>query len=421
MEDSDESILTRRDYAYFLARLRLGVPHKNLRQLQWGQIQIDDSGAWVTWTDEHERSSIPEDVFQAILEYLKASGRLEGLRPQAYIFAPLLDPLKQAAGDHPGDWDDSRCLGNAQIWETLKRYGRLAGIPDPKLTMRALRHTAVMLRLEVGDDLEAVHAFLHAPSPQLVPTSQLVSTSQYLKALPPPDPHNEDLRDLQADPPQLPDRKPCHFKPWDNMTHGMSARRQPPEEVAAILAEEIQGMEEEITGVRVLHRELLEMQKRTTDPGEVALLTDAYSRSAARLANMIQIDDELKKRRKQDNWPEEFLQRLAEGAWERGEEFDIEVEKDLAWGGEGALAANARRLAEEIAGTRVALRRTYQLAMESEGVHRRAYLTDIYGRGCSRLVKLLQMEGDGQTRLKIYINQTVDDVILAIQEEWGLQ
>ncbi len=36
-------------------------------------------------------------------------------------------------------------------------------------------------------------------------------------------------------------RKPFAFKAWDNMTHGMSAKSQPPEEVAAILAEEIAG------------------------------------------------------------------------------------------------------------------------------------------------------------------------------------
>ncbi|HEX6304965.1 MAG TPA: hypothetical protein VFZ76_12290, partial [Anaerolineales bacterium] len=69
----------------------------------------------------------------------------------------------------------------------------------------------------------------------------------------------------------------------------------------------------------------------------------------------------------------------------------------------------------------VALRRTFQQALESETPQGRAYLTDVYGRGCSRLVHLLSLEGDDQTRLKIYVNQVVDDVILAIQEEWGLK
>ena len=78
-------------------------------------------------------------------------------------------------------------------------------------------------------------------------------------------------------------------------------------------------------------------------------------------------------------------------------------------------------LAEEIAGMRVALRRTFQRAMESEEVPRRVYLTEIYSRGCNRLVKLLSLEGDDQTRLKLYINQVVDDVMLAIDAEWGLK
>ena len=101
--------------------------------------------------------------------------------------------------------------------------------------------------------------------------------------------------------------------------------------------------------------------------------------------------------------------------------MDVEREKALALGGEDAMAANARRLAEEIAGVRVALRRTFQQAMESETARRRTYLTDVYGRGCRRLVKLLSLDGDNQTRLKIYVNRVIDEVILAIQEEWGLK
>jgi hypothetical protein len=116
-----------------------------------------------------------------------------------------------------------------------------------------------------------------------------------------------------------------------------------------------------------------------------------------------------------------LLASLAEGARERGEFLDIEREKALALGGEAVMAANARRRAEEIAGMRVALRRTFQRAMESETARRRVYLTDVYGRGCRRLVKLLSLEGNNYTRLKIYINQVFDEVILAIQEEWGLK
>jgi hypothetical protein len=157
-------------------------------------------------------------------------------------------------------------------------------------------------------------------------------------------------------------------------------------------------MEEEITGLRLLNRSLLEMQKYTTEPAEAGLLAEAYTRSSARLAQMIQIEEEMNKRRPEEDWPHQLIASLAEGAWERGEEFDIELEKERALGGGDGLAANARRLAEETAGMRVVLRRTFRLAIESEEVHRCVYLTEVYSRGCSRLVKLLALEGDGQTR-----------------------
>lgn len=356
---------------------------------------------------------MPREVYEAIVDYLRAAGRVEGMRAEAYIFAPLADALRKGASGKAEDWDERRYVGHKQIWRTLKRYGRLAGIADEKLTLQALRHTATMLRVQAGDGLEEIQEFLQRPPQKFI--------KSYLKALQPPEANTEGLRDVENAPPQFLERDPYRNKPWGGMIHGMAARCQPPEEVAAVLAEDIQGMEEEIVGVRLLNRALLEMQNWTSDPMEVALLTDAYSRAAMRLSKMFETEEAMNKRRPEEDGPEQFLASLAEGAKERGQVLDIEREKALALGGEEALAANARRLAEEIAGMRVALRRTFQRAMESETARRRAYLTDVYGRGCRRLVKLLSLDGDNQTRLKIYVNRVIDEVILGIQDEWGLK
>jgi hypothetical protein len=40
----DNSALSRRDYAFFLARLCLGAPLRNLQQLHWAQIKQDEGG-----------------------------------------------------------------------------------------------------------------------------------------------------------------------------------------------------------------------------------------------------------------------------------------------------------------------------------------------------------------------------------------
>jgi integrase len=53
------SPIGRRDYAFLLARLRLGVPLGYIQRLKWGQVAPDDSGVWVRWTSEGERRRLP--------------------------------------------------------------------------------------------------------------------------------------------------------------------------------------------------------------------------------------------------------------------------------------------------------------------------------------------------------------------------
>jgi site-specific recombinase XerC len=99
----DDSPLGKRDYAFFLARLRVGVPLKALQQLQWGQIQEGDQEVWVRWRPR-AATDLPEDVWQAIQDYLRASGRLAGVQDGDYIFAPLAEPGMAGKTDTPEDW-----------------------------------------------------------------------------------------------------------------------------------------------------------------------------------------------------------------------------------------------------------------------------------------------------------------------------
>jgi integrase len=93
----DPWLLSKRDYAFFLCRLWMGVPFKALQQLKWGQIQVQEDGAWVDWGPGKRSTCLPEEAWQAILDYLQAAGRIgeqrpQGMSPEAYIFAPLADP-----------------------------------------------------------------------------------------------------------------------------------------------------------------------------------------------------------------------------------------------------------------------------------------------------------------------------------------
>lgn len=168
-------------------------------------------------------------------------------------------------------------------------------------------------------------------------------------------------------------------------------------------------------------KELLALQSRATSSSEMAALISAQSLLATRLAEMLKAEKERQAQRPEESWAEQFLARLADSAKERGEEFDIDKEREALLAGDVEAQAAAWRLMEEIAATRLGLRRAFHLAMESEEVQERVHLTNIYGQGCSRLVKLLKAEGLEHTRLEVAMNDLIDQVILEINEEWGLK
>jgi site-specific recombinase XerD len=164
----DPWLLSKRDYAFFLCRLWMGVPFKFLHQLKWGQIQVQEDGAWVDWGPGVRPTCLPEEAWQAILDYLEAAGRVgerrpQGMPPSAYIFAPLADPLGTDASGLASDWDEERPVGSIQLLRILKRYGTLAGIPNEKLTLATLRYTAAAQFLEAAGNREEMNAFLGSP------------------------------------------------------------------------------------------------------------------------------------------------------------------------------------------------------------------------------------------------------------------
>jgi hypothetical protein len=424
----DDCILTKRDYAFFLARLRMGVPLRELQQLRWGEVENGQNGILVNWGGGEaetrrgdgetrrgggsQTAPLPEDVKRAIVDYLRAAGRLEGMRAEAYVFAPLADPLRREAPDRAEDWDDSRCLVTRQFNAVLKTYGRLAGIPDEKLTLQALRHTAAVLRMEAGDSVETIQAFLKH--------SALSYTRHYLKLLPLPPREEGHLRDLANDPPQLPERKAPQFQPGDNLTHGLYAQKQPAEEIAAVLAEDIQGMGEEIAALRALCRGIMEMQNQAENAAQVARLADAYTLAATRLAEMIKAERQSQESRPEDSWGEAFLAMLVESAQRDGADIDIDTARERALASDPEYGAAAWRLVEEIAATRLALRRVFHLAMETQELGERVHLTEVHGRGCGRLARLLKAQGLKHTRLDAVMNKLFDDVHAEVTKELGI-
>jgi len=180
-----------RDYALFLCYLATGRRNSEVRTLKWeafegagdGERQFGERQAgervWYRWSGKgksDKRYECPLPVWQAIHAYLKAAGRLEGIRSDDFIFTALSDHaarLPNVSGkiavvnevnDRIADGETWRPgltpLSMHEVGRLLKRYARLGGLDPGKVKVHTLRHTAAMLRKESGASLEEICQFL---------------------------------------------------------------------------------------------------------------------------------------------------------------------------------------------------------------------------------------------------------------------
>ena len=84
------------------------------------------------------------------------------------------------------------------------------------------------------------------------------------------------------------------------------------------------------------------------------------------------------------------------------------------------MSAASARLTEEIASTRLVLRRLYNLAMETRDAEALMRYTEKYGQGCTRLARLLKAEKDMQGRAADMLMQEINELILELNREFGL-
>jgi integrase len=406
----DPYSLSRRDYAFFLARLHLGVPLHELMHLKWGQIRSDSAGAWVDWDSPRPAQLLPPAVWQAILDYLEASGRLLGISPTAFIFAPLVYGLVEGATGQAADWNEARCISNTQIERILKIYGRLAGIPEKKLTLVALRHTAALLRLEAGDSAEQIQAFLGRSTVQ--------DTRKYLRRLPPLTPPSaaaqtaaEPSPSAAPQPAVEPPPAPVSIRPrqsrWASMTHGCLSKSQPPDELAAMLADQKTGLGEEIAGLRLVARRLRAMQAETASQRELEDLLGAYGRAASQIGTLVRHEKQLARRAKNPGWAQELLALVGQDAGQGRSNPEMQLD--------------SQRLLEEIASLRLVLRRLFAMAQDnSQTVAGVLRLADLCGNACIRLARLLLLEGGQPGELEQELQQGISQALKEVAKELKL-
>jgi hypothetical protein len=393
----DESPVGRRDHAFFLARLYMGIPLEDLRRLQWGQI-MDGEDALVEGRLHHH---VPAEVCEAILAYLGASGRLAGMQPGMSVFAPQADSVKDAMGSRAMDWRADRYISYNQILKSLKKYGGLVKIPSEKLNLNVLRYTAIRLRLDQGASLEQMRTFMGS---RLLP-HRLASLLRNLPPLPEDGPQAGEV-EIQALPPN---RQPKLLQLGDGITHGLYARRQPSEAVMAILALGIQGMDEELERWQILVDGLMERFERDPSAQDVIHLVDAYSQACVKRAGLEKAVRELGKekgnprsrnfRGQPDTAPLEI---------EARREFEaIQREK----------RAGKRGPAETIAGFRVMLRYIFAQACEDQNDAQYIYHVGIYGTVCQRMLWQMRLEGDEEKQFEEYKFEVLNQVLTELRAE----
>jgi len=134
---SGRSIVHKRDYAILLLFFSTGLRRSEVIRLRWRDIHINGGiriRAKVKGGDYRERAVDDVRVRDAILEYLRASGRLDRMEPDAPLWT---------AHDRTGLNTGTPLSGHA-FAKRLKRYGVLAGIGDD-IHIHQTRHTVAHL------------------------------------------------------------------------------------------------------------------------------------------------------------------------------------------------------------------------------------------------------------------------------------
>lgn len=436
----DDSILSKRDHTFLQMRLRMGAPLPYLLGLRWGQIEIDREGVWITWPavwmgrrKEAVRQRAPQEAWEAMVDYLRAAGRLEGMRAEDYVFTALKDPLRQAASGQAGEWKEEQAISRSQVSKVVKLFGRRAGIRDDKLTLAALRHTAAMLRVEAGDDARAIQTFLLRPG--------LDDTRKYLKRLVElPGKQGQELpageaeRRMEAQKPQeLPElrRRPHHKQRLEGLRHGLEAIEQPKEELQRALAERKEGLEDEIEGLRELQGRvygLLAALQATAEGGDeealpVALIAQAAEVFSANAARMIKLGQAIK--RLDELRRENSILQMWEQLRERMQKIRIPGEEPPMLAPLNPLDYGNPGLLEGCAALRLALGRILALSRLA-GPAELLYLARLYGVVSVRLSWLLKdQEKQIETGLQLAWEERSErmraGVFAAVQEGTLLQ
>jgi integrase len=307
---NDPSVIGKRDYALILLLLRTGCMAGEARRLRWGgpssrscardasspsglhsgqgEQRSEGAGVWESpsTADFVLRSGqgLEEEVWEAIVDYLKAAGRMGRMQAGEYVFAPSRAPLDQ-------------------MHHMVKVYAGWAGLNPDEITCHTLRHTAVMRWVEAGMCTEEVQKRLGRASRQ--------KTEEYIRRLKEiprrrSKPAREDF--------QTPSRGPCRTKPGNLLAlrHGLRAKRLPEMEWLEEKGVRLKGFDRELVRLRVIiGRALILYEEAVTNEEKIHLLL-AASTAGMRVGRLLKKRHDLREMVKNVELDEETLKDLRE-------------------------------------------------------------------------------------------------------------
>lgn len=149
-----------RNRTLLIAYLLTGKRNSQIRRLRWGDLYIDDGIVHCCWQDRNgnsEETELPAPVYEAMMQYLEAAGRLNDMGPDDYIFVPLED-----VADRLPHVEDSRGpISRQRVAQIINHAARAAGLRPEVVNTYTLRRTATRLFYDAsGYDLERTRAVL---------------------------------------------------------------------------------------------------------------------------------------------------------------------------------------------------------------------------------------------------------------------
>jgi integrase len=415
---SDQSLLSRRDYAFFLCCLRLGVKNKLLRHLQWGQIELRDGGAWVDWRNGKAPMLLPAEVWQAVAGYLEAAGRLGPARqgempPEAYIFAPTVAKYGRDLKGAAEYWDERRPLSCCVMKRCLITYGKLVGIEGDKLLLPALRHAALDRYLETSPSLPEIEAFLGSPSPRKA--REFVAFHRRIC-------QRMSGKEAKIEMPgSTRSRQPCDFTSQELFKHGLYTHYLPHDEVAAILSEGVEGIEGEKAGMQSMIEGAWKWYERLAGDDRVQVEVGiAFMAATDRLFNFTRLEEQAAEQgqSEHDGWGVDLIHYVCEYCGE--EKPDLETIYSWIDEDQPPDPLKVKVQALSIACDRLVLRNLKRLAEETDDPLEYVRYLQKYGAGFTRLCKMVRGSRHEEGKIARWVEGLLAKLMADERESMGL-